>query len=799
MAPVPPRANASDDDEDELRVHPLSSSSVTEKDSVLQAATSTDLSTALSSLSSNSGLATSSGLDILGLGNGFSGYSEQANVPDTNGAAGATQFVQFVNDSFAVFNKSSGALLYGPASGNTLWKTLGGPCAASTNLDETAQYDKLAGVWVMLMPVFTSPNYLCIAVSTTSDATNGSWNLSAIEEPTSSLCGCRLQPDYPKLGVWPDGYYITFNQGWNGNFEGTSACVVNRNAMLNGNSATMQCFNVNAKWGSLLPADLDGVTAPPSGSPEYLLNLDTNDQSLDLWQFHVNWTTPSSSTFTGPTNIPVAAFTEPCGETIVELTYTTGDCVPQSGTSQGLDSYGDRLMYRLAYRNFGSFASLVANHTVTIGTGSAQTGMRWYELQNPGSGFTLHQQGTYAPDSNYRWMGSIAMDKAGDIALGYNVSSSSMSPTIRYTGRQLTDTLGQMEGEVDVLTQASVANGSQTNTFHWADYGSLAIDPTDDCTFWYTTEYQPKNGNNKWSTRIASFSFPACTQSFHYTLSVGEVGQGTVTSSDGEINCTDGSGHCSALYVGGTPVTLTGTGASGWSFTGWSGPCSGGNPCNLSVTANTTATATFGTGWNIVNKASALGTPLTSLTIPSTGAGNVIVIGVVFNGTTKATSVTDNAGNTYVSAGAHSVKGNLSTDIWYALNSKAGATAVSVTFAASPTHAEMTGWEVAGLANSAPDQKAISSGLVTTTNQVGPALTTTQAGDFVVSILFASTAKFSGTSSGSGFTDDFTTNGNGWSHLTGNTSPVNTYQSSWVTANPGGGYAASAVAFFAAN
>ena len=279
-----------------------------------------------------------------------------------------------------VFNKSNGSVAYGPADGNTLWQALGAPCSSSTNLDEVAQFDKLANRWVMMMPVFASPVYLCIAVSTTSDAINGSWNVYAFELPVNKLCDCRMMPDYPKLAVWPDGYYISYDQGWNLNYEGPNACVVDRNSMLSGDAATMQCFaNTGGSYGVLLPADVDGTTPPPSGSPEYFLNFDSNDQSLDLWQFHVNWATPADSTFTGPTNIPVAAFTEPCGETIVELNYTTGACVPQSGTSQELDSYGDRLMYRLAYRNFGGYASLLANQTVNTGTGS-QTGIRWYEL-----------------------------------------------------------------------------------------------------------------------------------------------------------------------------------------------------------------------------------------------------------------------------------------------------------------------------------------------------------------------------------------------------------------------------------
>jgi len=793
LAPIPPGQGTSLSDDEERQTvrwpRPLSAG----QDAALQTSSNEAALTPLTRLS------TTSGLNILGIGVGFPGYSTQAAVPDTNGAAGPTQYVQWVNESFAVFNKSTGSIVYGPANGNTLWQSLGGPCATYNNLDPIVQFDQLANRWVMMMPTFVEPSYLCVAVSTTSDAVNGGWNLYAFLEPTTSRCNCRPMPDYPKWGVWPDGYYVTYDQGGAGGaYVGAAACVVDRNSMLNGNAATMQCFtNTGTSYGAMLPADVDGNTPPPSGSPEYFASFDYNDQSLDLWQFHVNWTTPANSTFTGPTNIPVAAFTEPCGETVTEITYTTGGCIPQSGTSQGLDSYGDRLMYRLAYRNFGSYASLLANHTVNTGSGS-QTGIRWYELRNPGTGFSLYQQGTYAPDANYRWMGSIAMDKLGNIALGYTVSSSTMTPSIRYTGRLASDTLGQMEGEVDVLSSASVSHGSQTSSFHWGDYSSMSVDPSDDCTFWYTTEYLPTTGS-RWATRIASFSFPACTQTLNYTLSVNEVGQGTVTSSDGQISCTNGSGTCSAVYAGGTPVTLTGTGAgNGWGFSGWSGACTGGNPCNLNVTANTSVTATFSTNWSLVNKASGMGSPLTSLTIPSSGAGNAIIVGLLFNGTTKVTNLTDNVGNTYFSAGAHAIKGNLSSEIWFSLNSTPGATVLTPTFAGSPTHVEMTAWEVAGLGSSPPDAKGISSGLVTSNNTQGALVTTTQTGDFVVSILFASSAKFTGMTSGNSFTSDFTTNGNGWAHLTSNTAASGTYQASWTSNNVGGGYVSSTAAFLQA-
>ena len=867
LVPIPPPSvqQSSLDDDDRLSIHrPRATSPV--QDSVLQGSPQATLNSALSALSTNSGL------NILGIGFGFPGWSNQAVVPDANLAVGPTQVVQFVDRSFAVFNKSDGSVAYGPASGNTLWQALGAPCSTSPFSDNIAQFDKLANRWVMMMPVWTNPNQLCVAVSTTADATNGGWNLYAFPITTAFV-------DYPKLAVWRDAYYVTYAQGQNNVFVGTAACALDRNSMLNGAAATMQCFRkIPVSYGVLLPGDLDGTTLPPAGSPDYFLNFDYgNLQSLDLWQFHVDWTTPSNSTFTGPTNIPVAAFTEACGETAAELNYTTGACIPQKGTTEMLDSYGDRLMYRLAYRNFGAYQSLVANHTVTIGTSSSQTGIRWYELRNTGSGFGLYQQGTYAPDSNYRWMGSIAMDKAGDIAIGYSISSATMSPSIAYTGRVASDPLGTMESEIDVLASAGVATASRTYTYRWGDYSGMAVDPTDDCTFWYTTQYQAP-ATAWWSTRIASFSFPSCTQtatltvnevgrgtvtstdgqincingggscsaaytigtavrmnatpatgwtfsgwsgacsganpcqvvmnsnlsatatftSTNFTLTVSEAGQGTVTSTDGQINCTNGSGMCSAVYAMGTPVTLNATAASGWMFSGWSGACSGANPCQVVMNSNLNPTANFkaNTAWALVHKTGKGG--VTSLTVPATGSGHLIAVALMFDGATSVASVVDNApggSNTYVSARARGSSGIWSTEIWYAVNSKSGATVVTPTFATAPTSIMIAVWEVSGLAASPLDATKVTTGNLTASNTPGAAVTTSQVGDFILSIMLANTSNLSAISSGNEFTDDFALYGNGWAHITSTSPAAGIHQASWFTAAPSGIYISSTAAF----
>jgi hypothetical protein len=434
-------------------------------------------------------VAAAAGLNFAGVGNGDYGFTPNAAPPDTNGAVGATQYVQWVNESFAVFNKSTGALLFGPTAGNTLWAGFGGGCQTNNDGDPIVQYDKAANRWIMTQfSVSTTPYLQCVAVSTTSDAT-GSYYRYAFSYGNTQF------PDYPKLGVWPDAYYISFNIFDNGvTFAGSKVCAYDRNAMLTGAPATQVCFQLSTSYGGLLPSDLDGSTAPPGGSPNYFLNFGTN--LLNLWKFHVDFTTPANSTLTGPTSIPVAAFSPACSG--------GGTCIPQPGTAQKLDSLADRLMYRLAYRNAGTHESLVVNHSVTAGS---SVGVRWYELRSPNATPTVYQQGTYAPDSTYRWMGSIAMDKVGDIALGFSASSGTVFPSIRGTGRLPADPLGTMRTER--VLQAG--GGSQLRFLsRWGDYSAMTVDPVDDCTFWYTNEYLKANGKFNWSTRIASFKFPGC-------------------------------------------------------------------------------------------------------------------------------------------------------------------------------------------------------------------------------------------------------------------------------------------------
>ena len=423
---------------------------------------------------------TTSGLNFAGIS------ADGVAPPDTNGSVGNTQYVQVVNVEYAVYDKASGTLLLGPTSIHNIWSGFSGDCASGDGGDPNVLFDKAAARWVVGQ-INVNDNAYCIAVSTTSDATGSYYRYEY-------SFGNNL-PDYPKLGVWPDAYYFAANLFLGGSiFTGADPCAFDRATMLSGGAANTICIPQSSSVASLLPADLDGSTAPPSGEPNLYLEL-FDSSHLGLFKFHVDFTTPSNSTFTGPTTITVAAYSEACGG---------GTCIPQSGTTQQLDSLGDRLMFRNAYRNLSGTEYLVVNHSVTAG---GSVGVRWYQIQNPNGTPSVAEQGTFAPDSSYRWMGSIAMDQAGDIAVGYNASSSSIHPAIRYAGRVPGDPSGALESENSIIE----GTGSQTGGLsRWGDYSGISIDPTDDCTFFYTSEYIPSNGSFNWNTQIASFKFSGC-------------------------------------------------------------------------------------------------------------------------------------------------------------------------------------------------------------------------------------------------------------------------------------------------
>jgi hypothetical protein len=449
-----------------------------------------------------SAIATVLGLGFDGVSDGFVGPQGTFNVnsapPDTVGAVGATQYVQVVNTGFAVFDKSSGVAVYGPVPTNTLWQGFGGACETDNDGDAVVVYDKAAKRWVISQfAVSATPYYQCVAVSQTSDAT-GAYNRYAFNYGS-------IFPDYPKIGVWPDAYYVTFNM-FTSSFKGPKVCAYDRARMLAGLSATQQCFQLSTSYASLLPADLDGSTPPPAGSPGFMVSRGSSN--LNLWKFHVDFANAANTTLTGPKSIAVPAFTSACGG---------GTCIPQAGTTQLLDSLADRLMYRLAYRKFGGYESMVVTHSVSVGASkgrngsSSYSGVRWYEIRNPGGTPSLYQASTFAPDTTYRWMGSIAQDRQGNMALGYSASSSTIHPAVRFTGRLVTDPINSMQAETSIIEGTGSQIKDAYNLSRWGDYSSMTIDPIDDCTFWYTNEYLQTNGTFNWSTRIASFKFPGCS------------------------------------------------------------------------------------------------------------------------------------------------------------------------------------------------------------------------------------------------------------------------------------------------
>ncbi|MFI5114700.1 MAG: hypothetical protein ACHP7J_06100 [Terriglobales bacterium] len=408
--------------------------------------------------------------------------------PDTNGAVGDTQFFLTTNFAFSIYNKSTGKIEVGPLLLNSIFKGFGGQCEADNGGDPVVLYDKMANRWLLEQLEYNTSYQICIAVSQTDDAT-GKYNLYSY-----TFTGL---PDYPKFGIWPDAYYLAFNFFGPGDGE---PCALDRTAMLAGSKAAMICFNPKTSDMGFLPSDIDGSTPPPSGAPNHYIELGNSNTTLKEYDFHVDFSVPKNSTFTGPHTITVPAYTQLCGG-------GGGACIPEPHGGGLLDAIGDRMMFRNAYRNFGDHEAMVFSHSVGAGAGRAVAAERWYELRStpPGGSFSLYQAGTYANKTNNYWMGSIAMDKNGDMALGFSVdNSSSLDPSIWFTGRVPTDGLGMLEGHKVVHKGTQV----QGNVNRWGDYSSMSVDPTDDCTFWYTQEYT--DGGYNWQSHVVSFKFTSC-------------------------------------------------------------------------------------------------------------------------------------------------------------------------------------------------------------------------------------------------------------------------------------------------
>jgi hypothetical protein len=425
--------------------------------------------------------------------------------PDPVGDVGPNHFIQAVNTSIAIFNKTGTRLA--AFTFDSLWSSAGTgtACDNSNGGDPTVIYDPMADRWIVADLGFVSdttpPFYECIAVSRTSDPVSGGWYLYAIRTDDAAH---PYFPDYPKMGIWPDGLYMTANmfQGAT-TFQEVAGWAFNRADLESGAPVRTVVFDMNTPaYFGLLPSNLRGA-APPAGRENLLVSESETLYAFEVFKFHPDYD-GSGSTVTGPTNVSQTSYT------VAPAT------VPSPGNS--LDSLRERLMMQAQYRNLGGAESLWVNHTVrTSRTGPA--GVQWAQINVTGGtvATTPAQQqiyGNVGGDGIHRWMGSLAVDKDGNMALGYSASNSTLNPDIRYAGRLASDPVNTLpQGETTMLP--GVTRGSQTGNCgggscqRWGDYSAMTVDP-DGCTFWYTNEYYETTGLN-WQTAIGSFKFAQCT------------------------------------------------------------------------------------------------------------------------------------------------------------------------------------------------------------------------------------------------------------------------------------------------
>jgi hypothetical protein len=436
----------------------------------------------------------------------------QVSPPDPNGEVGPNHYVEMVNLVFAVYSKT-GARLLGPLTLGTLWAGFALEDCTDLSGDPVVLYDQLADRWILTQFTTRGPIYYnCVAVSQTGDPT-GAYFRYAFSTGENF-------PDYPKYGVWPNAYFLSTREfAPDDSFAGDGAYALERNKMLAGNPAARAVKFLLAPGSTpylpgdgLLPSDIDGTRRPPAGSPNYFVGTMDDGafygapfDAINVFQYSVAWSAHPTASFGLAAQLPVAQFDSifPCRPP------SSRNCIDQPGTNNKIDilSYRQRPTWRLAYRNFGTYESLVTNQSVEARPGIA--GARWYEIRRAGGQLSVYQQGTYAPDDGVnRWMGSAAMDRSGDIGLGFSVSNgTTVFPGIRYTGRLAGDALGQLTLGEGVLINGS---GSQTVSARWGDYTSLTVDPTDDCTFWYVNEYYQTSSARGWQTRIGSFRLGGC-------------------------------------------------------------------------------------------------------------------------------------------------------------------------------------------------------------------------------------------------------------------------------------------------
>jgi len=469
----------------------------------------------------------------ISLGTGFAGLRQTGNggpntwsvPPDTVGDVGITEYVQAVNTVFAVYDKATGAKLFGPTSQSDLYDpSFQSICASHDDGDPIVVYDETADRFVLsqfALNFNTDTYYECIAVSQDGSPSDGAWHAYQFEYPIPAL------NDYPKFGVWPDAYYASFNQfrlNNRGNFvwRGAGAIAYERSAMLDGDPATQiyaDLFGVRPDLGGLLPSDWDSPDAPPAGMPNLFLMFDADDafwgyedDQVEFWAFDIDFAVPANSTFE---QVSVTSNNDEGGLDVGNFNpWVCGAprlaCIRQKNSSVKLDAISDRLMNRLQYWNDGSTQHLVVNHTVKSNDGGSA--VRWYDFvndtQNPAStAWEVGDQGTFGPGALSRWMGSAAMNDQGDLAVGYSTSSKKKFPGIGVAARTTADPAKTLGAERKFFT----GKGSERGNFNrWGDYSAMTVDPTDNCTFWYTQQFYAKTGQWKWATRIQPFTVTDC-------------------------------------------------------------------------------------------------------------------------------------------------------------------------------------------------------------------------------------------------------------------------------------------------
>jgi len=498
-----------------------------------------------------------------GLGAGFSGPQGTANFrspSDNSLAVGPDHVVQIVNSRIAIYSKKgkkydqTGTVLYGPVTTKSMWAGFGGVCEARNNGDAVVRYDQIAGRWLFVMPIFSriapddfpvktdlapgeaappgqpakagqasSPGpaaappanppqpppppergqrppekkegvyAMCYAVSTTPDPL-GTYYRYVFER--------LLFPDYPRPAVWIDGYYVPTSTG--DEVIQKHVCIADRTKMLAGQPATEQCIVIDGV-NFLNNADIDGQKLPPPGSPNIMmaaggtqLKKIFEDDGIYYWKVHVDWKNPANTKAAGPTKINVAPYHYLCDGQL-------SSCVTQPNTERRLDVQGDKIVQRLVYRKIGGHESIVAAHSISANGGGG--GVRWYEFRlDKKRDPVLYQQGTYAPGGFYRFLPSIAMDKKGDIGVGYSFGGVPNFTGQRFAAREANDPKGQLTLQETVLAKGEA---SQKNTLRWEDYTTTAMDPTDDCTMWYVGDYL-KEGDAAYRTKIGAFLLPNC-------------------------------------------------------------------------------------------------------------------------------------------------------------------------------------------------------------------------------------------------------------------------------------------------